>query len=136
VQLKKALDATKDDPAMLASVGRLLGGVKAFGDCVRAFDRAIKLKGDEAELYVRRGTCKHDLSDEEGAQGDFRAAMKVDPKFAPAHYYLGMSFLAQKKRQTGMGELEKAAQLGGDGPMGKAARAKLEELAQQGVKKK
>lgn len=136
VQLRKALDATKDDPAMLASVGRLLGGVKAFGDCVRAFDRAIKLKPAEAELYVRRGTCKHELSDEVGAELDYEASVKADPKFAPGHYYLGMSLLAQKKRQTAIAELEKASQTGGDGPMGKAARAKLDELSQQGIKKK
>jgi|HubBroStandDraft_6_1064221.scaffolds.fasta_scaffold275451_1 Flp pilus assembly protein TadD len=135
-ELRKALDATKDDPAMLASVGRLLGSVKAYGDCVRAFDRAIKLKAGEAELYVRRGTCKHELSDEDGAQQDYEAAIKADPKFAPGHYYLGMSRLAQKKRQTAVSELEKASQLGGDGPMGKAARAKLDELSQQGTKKK
>jgi Flp pilus assembly protein TadD len=128
VELKKALDGAKDDPAMLASVGRLLGGVKAYGDCVRAFDRAIKLKAGEAELYVRRGTCKHELQDEDGAQKDFEAAVKADPKFAPAHYYLGRSLLGQKKRQTGIGELEKASQLGGDGPIGKAAREKLDEL--------
>jgi Flp pilus assembly protein TadD len=135
-QLKKALDAAKDDLAMIVSAGRLLGESKAFGDCVRAFDQAIKLKPTEPEFFVRRGTCKHELSDEEGAQRDFEGAIKIDAKFAPAHYYLGRSLLAQNKRQTGIGELEKASTLGGDGPIGKAARAKIDELAQQGIKKK
>lgn len=130
-QLKKALAAAKDDAPLLVSVGRLLGSTKAFGDCVKAFDQAIKLKATEAEWFVRRGTCKHELKDEDGAAHDFEAAVKVDPKFAAAHYYLGLSLLAQKKRLPATTELEKAGQLGGDGPIGKSARAKFDELTKK-----
>jgi tetratricopeptide (TPR) repeat protein len=130
-QLKKALAAAKDDAPLLVSIGRLLGGTKAFGDCVKAFDLAIKLKGTEAEWFVRRGTCKHELKDEDGAGHDFEAAVKIDPKFAAAHYYLGLSYLAQKSRLKATTELEKAAQLGGDGPIGKSARAKFDELTKK-----
>lgn len=135
-QLKRAVDAAKDDVALLASVGRLLGSAKAFGDCVKAFDKAIALKGTEAELYVRRGTCKHELKDEDGAQKDYESAVGRDPKFAAGHYYLGLSYLAQKKRLLASKELEKAIDLGKDGPIGKAAKGKLEEMASAGNKKK
>jgi len=130
-QLKKALAAARDDAPLLVSIGRLLGGTKSFGDCVKAFDLAIKLKGTEAEWFVRRGTCKHELKDEDGAGHDFEAAVKLDPKFAAAHYYLGLSFLAQKNRLKATTELEKAGQLGADGPIGKAARAKFDELTKK-----
>lgn len=135
-QLKKALAAAQDDAPLLVSVGRLLGGTKAFGDCVTAFDRALKIKATDAEWFVRRGTCKHELKDEEGAEQDFKAAVKVDPTFAAARYYLGLSLLAQKKRLAAITELEKAGQLGGDGPIGKSARAKFDELTKQTKKKK
>jgi tetratricopeptide (TPR) repeat protein len=134
-QLKKALDATRDDAPLLVSIGRLLGSTKAYGDCVRAFDRAIKIKATDPEWYVRRGTCRHELKDEDGAQKDYEAAVKADPKFAPAHYYLGLSFLVQKKRLNATLELEKAVKLGGEGGIGKAAKDKLEELSKKGQKK-
>ena len=126
--LKKALEVAKEDAPMLASLGRALGGAKAYGDCVRALDRAIKIKSADPELYVRRGTCKHGIPDEKGAQADYEAAVKINPKFAPAHFYLGASHLAQRKRARATAEFEQASKLDGDGPIGKAARAKLEEL--------
>lgn len=127
-QLKRAVDGAKDDTALLVSAGRLLGSAKAFGDCVKAFDKAIALKATDPEWYVRRGTCKHELADEGGAQKDYEAALKVDPKFAAAHYYLGLSFLSQKMRGPASSHLDKAQKLGEGSPIGKAARDKLLEL--------
>jgi Flp pilus assembly protein TadD len=135
-QLKKAVDGVKDDTALLVSVGRLLGASKAFGDCVKAFDKAIAVKATEAEWFVRRGTCKHELKDEDGAQKDYEQGVKVDPKFPAAHYYLGLSFLTQKKRLFATRELEKAAELGKGSPIGKAAQEKLDELSKASIKKK
>ena len=128
-QLKKVLAGLKDDAPMLVTVGRMLGGSKAFGDCVKAFDRAIKLKATEPEWFVRRGTCRHEMKDESGAQNDFRAAIKVDPKFAAGHYYLGLSLLGEKKRAGAIASLEKAAALGGD--IGKAAKERIDALTKK-----
>jgi Tfp pilus assembly protein PilF len=128
VELKKALAATGDDAAALATIGRMLGPAKAYAECVAAFDRALKLKADIAELYVRRGTCRHELKDEAGARADYQAAIKVDPKFAAAHYYLGLSFLGERKPQSALASLEQAGKLGGDTEIGKRAREKVKEL--------
>lgn len=135
-QLKRAVDGARDDVALLVSAARLLGSSKAFGDCVKAFDKAIGIKSTDPEWYVRRGTCKHELKDEDGAQKDYEAAIKVDPKFPAAHYYLGLSHLTQKKRQSAAIELEKAAKLGEGSPIGKAARDRLDELNKKGGGKK
>lgn len=128
-QLKKALAGLKDDAPLLVTIGRMLGGSKAFGDCVKAFDRAIKLKSTEPEWFVRRGTCRHEMKDEPGAQEDFRAAIKLDPKFAAGHYYLGLSLLGEKKRAGAIASLEKAAALGGD--IGKAAKERIDALSKK-----
>lgn len=127
-QLRKALAGAKDDAPLLVTLGRMLGATKAYGDCVSAFDRALKLKATDPEWLVRRGTCRHELKDEAGAQADFTQAIKVDPQFAAAHYYLGLSLVSDKKRQSGATELEKAAKLGAGTPIGKSAKDKLQEL--------
>jgi Flp pilus assembly protein TadD len=130
-ELRKAVDAAKDDAALLVTAGRMLGSAKAFGDCVKAFDRAIKIKATDPEWFVRRGTCKHEIDDEAGAQADYEAAIKVDASFAAAHYYLGVSALSQKNRLKASIELQKAIKLGEGGPIGKAAKEKLEALAKK-----
>lgn len=135
-QLKKALASTGEDAPMLATVGRLLASSGAFEECVKAFDRAIAVKKDEAEFFVRRGTCKHELKDEKGAQADYEAALKVDPQFAAAHYYLGLSLLLGKERDRGLKELEHAAELGADTAIGKAARDKLASVKKGGGAKR
>ncbi len=128
-QLKKGLALVADDVPLLATFARDLGHAKAFGDCVAGWDRAIKLKADEAEFFVRRGLCKHELSDEAGARKDYEAAIKLNASFAAAHYYLGMSYVADKRRAQAMAELDKAKKLGEGTPIGKQAADKLKELS-------
>ncbi|AKT40679.1 tetratricopeptide repeat protein [Chondromyces crocatus] len=130
-QLRKALAGAGDDVALIASVGRMLGPAGAYADCVKAFDRAIQLKPDAAELFVRRGTCRHELKDEPGARADYQAAIKADPKFAPAHYYLGMSWLGEKKTQNALAAFDQASKVGGDSEIGKRAREKMKELGKK-----
>jgi Flp pilus assembly protein TadD len=127
-QLEKALAGTGDDAAMLVTLGRMLGGAGAFGRCVEAFDRALKLKAIDPEWFVRRGTCRHEIKDDAGAEADYQQAIKVDPKFAPGHYYLGLAYLVEKKRAAALAELDKAVKLGGDSKIGKAAKDRLDEL--------
>jgi len=126
--LKKVLEGTKDDPAMLVTVGRMLGYGKAFGDCVAAFDRAIKLKATDPEWFVRRGTCKHELGDEAGALADYQESVKVKPDYAAGYYYMGLAQLALQKPQSAEFSMGKAVELGKDAPIGKAAKDKLREI--------
>jgi Tfp pilus assembly protein PilF len=128
-QLKKALAAAKDDVPMLASLGRLLGEAKAYGDCVAAWDRALKLKADEAEFYVRRGVCRHELGDEQAARKDYEAAIAKNPSFAAAHYYLGMSYAADKRRAQAIAALDKAKKFGEGTRFAELADKKLKELS-------
>lgn len=134
-QLKKVLEKTADDDvATLATLGLLLGQSKAFGDCVKAYDRALKAKGEpksEPERFVRRGRCKHELGDKPGAKADYEAAVKADGEFAPAHYYLGLSLLDEKKRQSAIAAFEKAAKVGAGTPIGKLAKEKVDALNAQ-----
>ncbi|MEZ4298172.1 MAG: tetratricopeptide repeat protein [Polyangiaceae bacterium] len=132
VQLRKALDGTTDDVPMIVTLGRMLGKAKAYADCVRAFDMALKSKTDP-EWLVRRGTCKHELSDEDGARQDFEAATKADPKFAAAFYYLGMSYALNLKRYKPQAilALQQAVKAGEGTDIGKKAAEELKKVKQQ-----
>jgi tetratricopeptide (TPR) repeat protein len=132
--LKQVLGAAGSNRPLLASVGRLLGAAGGYADCVAAFDRALAA-GDHPELRVRRGVCRHELKDEAGAKSDYEAALKLDPKFPPAHYYLGESLLDAGKKSEGIKELDAAAAAAPASEIGKKAREQA-DAARHGGKKK
>ena len=95
----RAVSAATDDPKLLDKLGQKFGGMKAFADCIAVLDKAIKAS-DIAPLHVRRAVCRHGQKDEAGALGDYEAALKLDDKFVPAHYYLGMHVCAKDKKKA------------------------------------
>jgi Flp pilus assembly protein TadD len=117
-----------DDPKLLEAAANLFGKLQSFADCVGLLDKAIARQATP-DLHTRRALCRHEMKDDAGAQKDFEAAVKIDPKFAPAHYYLGMSLKAAGKIKEAKAELEQASTLGGDQGVGQAAKKALEELA-------
>ena len=133
-ELKGALASAGSNRALLASIGRSLGSAGAFAECVSALDKAITA-GDDVELRVRRGLCRHSLKDESGAKSDFEAALKIDPKFGPAHYYLGESLLATGNATQAVKEFEAAAAANPQSELGKKAKEQA-EAARKAVKKK
>jgi Flp pilus assembly protein TadD len=124
-QLRKV--GATDDPKLLAATATLFGKLKAYSDCVGVLDRAIKAK-PSADLHVRRGVCRHDMKDDAGAKSDYDAAIKLDANFAPGYYYLGKHFRAKGDKKQALANLEKAVQLGADGPVGKAAQKEIDEM--------
>jgi tetratricopeptide (TPR) repeat protein len=126
-ELKGALAAAGSNRALLASIGRLLGPAGAYADCVSAFDRAIQ-GGDDPELRVRRGVCRHSLNDESGAKGDYEAAMKQNAKYAPAHYYLAESLRATGESARAIKEFEAAHALDPTSPLGKKSKEQADAI--------
>ena len=115
------------DVKLLAAAANVFGKLQAFGDCVSALDKAIQ-KQPAAELHTRRGVCRHEMKDDPGAKNDFEAAIKADPKFAAAHYYLGMHHKAAGNTKDAKASLGKAAELAGNEGVGPRAKKALEEL--------
>lgn len=120
--LLKAAAARNDDAQSLATIARMLGPGKAFGDCVRLLDRVIELKKADPEVLVRRGVCQHSLKKEKEAAADFNAAIKLDPKFQAAYFYLGQSMLEVKNKPAAKINFKKAYDLGKDTAIGKKAK--------------
>jgi Tfp pilus assembly protein PilF len=126
--LLKAAEAARDDAPTLATIARMLGPGKAFADCVKLLDRVVELKKADAEIFVRRGVCKHSLKQEKEASADFNEAIKLDPKSQSAYFYLASSELELKNKPAAKVHFKKAIDLGKDTPIGKKAKAKLDSI--------
>jgi tetratricopeptide (TPR) repeat protein len=125
-ELRRVRDS--GDPKLLAIAAIEARQLGAFADCVAILDRAIAQK-DLAPLHVRRGMCREDLKDDAGAKNDYERAIAMDPKFAPAHYYLGVMLrrtAADKKKACP--ELQAAMELGGTQGVGPEAKKAVVEL--------
>jgi len=116
-----------DDVAVLASSARLLGRLEEFDACIQALDKALGREAS-AELFVARGLCKHGKKDDAAAFEDFQKGIQKDARYAPAHYYAGMDLKARGKKADAKKALSKAAELGGDSGIGKAAQRALDNL--------
>ena len=101
---------------------------KAFADCVSAFTIAIGLNGKEPRFYLHRGLCQHSLKEELEARKDYNRALAIDAKFQPAHYYLGMSYLGDKKNGKAMFHFKKAQKIDAKSKVGKKATAKIKKM--------
>ena len=111
--------STTDDPKLLEKLSQKFGRLHAFADCIAVLDKAIKAS-DSANLHVRRAVCRHDQKDDAGALSDYEAALKLDDKFAPAHYYLAKHVCPADKKKAAA-HFKRAAELAGNDDIGKRA---------------
>ena len=111
--------STTDDPKLLEKLAQKFGRLHAFADCIAVLDKAIKAS-DSANLHVRRAVCRHDQKDDAGALSDYQAALKLDEKSAPAHYYLAKHVCPTDKKQAAT-HFKRAAELAGNDDIGKRA---------------
>ncbi len=124
----RAVSST-EDPKQLEKLSQKFGKLHAFADCIAVLDKAIK-SADSADLHVRRAVCRHEQKDDAGAQSDYEAALKLDDKFAPAHYYLAQHVCPTDKKKAAE-HFKKAAELQPDSELGKHA-AELATKAKAG----
>jgi tetratricopeptide (TPR) repeat protein len=111
--------STTDDPKLLEKLSQKFGRLHAFADCIAVLDKAIKVS-DSANLHVRRAVCRHDQRDDSGALSDYEAALKLDEKFAPAHYYLAKHVCPTDKKKAAL-HFKRAAEIAGADDIGRRA---------------
>jgi tetratricopeptide (TPR) repeat protein len=111
--------STTDDPKLLEKLSQKFGRLHAFADCIAVLDKAIKVS-DSPNLHVRRAVCRHDQKDDAGALTDYEAALKLDEKFAPAHYYLAKHVCPTDKKKAAT-HFKRAAEIAGNDDIGKRA---------------
>jgi Tfp pilus assembly protein PilF len=126
---KRAIEplAKSEDPAMVQVAATVYGQLKEFDTCVKLLS-ALLDKTPTPDVYVRRGGCKHGAKDNAGAKADYEAALKLEPKFAPAHLYLGLDYREAGDAKRARASLEKAVEFGQGTPVGQRAEAALAKL--------
>lgn len=112
---------------VLASVADLFGRTQQWDQCIAALNKAIEIEA-ASELLVRRGLCRHEKQDEDGAKADFDRAIEIDPRSGKAHFYLGHNLRARGDKAAAKAAFSRAQQLEGDSPIGKAAARALKQL--------
>jgi Tfp pilus assembly protein PilF len=133
VKLKAARDAAGTQSELLGSIGHELLVLRAVPDCIATFDKAIAAK-DGAQFRTERALCKLSGKDEAGATADLEAAVRNDPQYPLAHYWLATRRMGAKKWQDAAKELEAYLKLEPNGPHAKSAQEAL-AVAKNGGKK-
>jgi Tfp pilus assembly protein PilF len=131
-ELLKAEKLANGDVGVLASVGFELKNVGAFADCVRVLDGTIAKK-DAGELRTYRALCKLGAQDKAGALADLEAAVAKDPKYGPAHFYLGGRYAEAGRWKDVVTAYESYLKLDPDGPLKKMAEDRI-KLAKEKMK--
>lgn len=70
--------------------------------------------GKMAAMHNDAGIKAYEAKDYAGAEGHFREAVKLDPKFAEAHYNLGLALHGQKNHKDAAVEFKLAKKLAPD----------------------
>ncbi len=94
---------------------------------MKAFSAAIAIKDSEPGFHLHRGLCSHGLGKVADERKDYQGALAIDDTFAPAWYYLGMSFKKDDKAKA-KEALQKAVEHGGKSAVAERAKSQLAKL--------
>lgn len=134
-KLRAARPLAGDDVGLVAAIGHEMRLIRDVVDCVPTFDKAISLK-DTAELRTERALCKLGGKDEDGALADLQAAVKKEPGFAVAHYWLATRLAPKNQWKQVVTEFETYLKLAPSGPLAKGAQEHLKIARDKAAGKK
>lgn len=125
--LKEGIAQAGNNRDLYAAFGADLAKAGAYEDAIEATTKAIQIQSSP-ELLTYRALFKRSLKKNEEARADLEAAIKEDPKFAAAYFYLGELLEGMKKPADARKNYEKAAELEPDSSRGKKARERVDAL--------
>jgi TonB family protein len=99
----------------------------AFND----YSKAVEMKGDDANLYVKRGRTLVSLKSYDRSVKDFDKAIELNPKTAIAFFNRGASFEKLGDAQKALADYKKAAQLDETNEAAKAEAKRLQDQFDQ-----
>ncbi len=134
-KLRAARPLAGDDVGLVAAIGHEMLLIRDVADCVPTYDKAISLK-DAAEFRTERALCKMAGKDDDGALADLQAAVKKEPGYAPAHYWLATRLAPKNQWKQVVTEFETYLKLAPSGPLSKGAQEHLKVAREKAAGKK
>lgn len=93
------------------SMGNILSEGGWVREAISAYDMALHLEPDYAEVYYNRGTAKTLIGEYKAAIADFDEAIRLNPKFVEAHYNRGQTKVSLSQLKRARYDLEMALKL-------------------------
>ena len=93
------------------SIGNILSEGGWVREAISAYDMALRLKSDYAEVYYNRGTAKALIGEYQCAVADFDEAIRLKSQFVEAHYNRGTAKLALNRREKARSDFQTALKL-------------------------
>ena len=87
------------------SAGLLFLSLQKYDMALRFFEQAVTRNPKDAKAWFQAGYCLGKLGATEGKPRAYRKAIALDPKFADAHYSLGVSLLLSSHKCDAVHEL-------------------------------
>jgi tetratricopeptide (TPR) repeat protein len=98
--------------------------------CLTACEAALRREKSPA-AFVQRSRCRLSAGDEADATKDLRHALSLDPRHAPAQFYLAELHLANGNKKEALDAYKRCAMLAPDTPLALRAKERMRE-AQSG----
>ena len=93
------------------SIGKLHFRNGAYGDAAFYFDKAIKVKGGNAEIHFLSARANHKLGETGKAMEGYNQAISMNSNYGDAYLYRGALKIFLKKKTAGCADLKKAQSL-------------------------
>ena len=96
------------------AIGCLLWEGDKAAEAITAYDTAIRLKPDYAEVYNNRGNIRNRLDDRDGTLADYDTAIRLNPHFREAYYNRAVQKTLCKKFDAAIVDFTEAIRLNSD----------------------
>lgn len=108
----------------VAEAGHELRQQGAFAQALAAFDRVLAAK-DSGEVRVERALCKIGLRDAEGSMKELDAGLKVEPGYAPLHFYKAGRFAEARRWREARAGYDRYLEIAPEGPLADLAKKRI-----------
>jgi serine/threonine protein kinase/predicted Zn-dependent protease len=107
-----ALAVRPQNPFITFAIGRALHDKGAVREAVAAYSRAIELKPDYTEAFLRRGNAyRNNLGDHPKAVADFSRLIDLDPRSAGAWWQRGTTYILMGEWHAAVADFSKVIEL-------------------------
>ena len=84
------LQASPNDPALLAQIGNVYYDTRYYSEAVKFYDQSLKADPKNPDVRTDLGTSYYYLGDADRAVQEFRTVLKYDPRHAQTMFNMGM----------------------------------------------